>query len=248
MPGYEVASRGHFFLLFVNLCHIAASREAQEGNRDYLIEAALKCEQGGCDGITVHLREDRRYIKDRDVFAIKDAIRGKLNIEIPLSNEIIKIAKKVKPYQVTMVPEKSEEMTAGGGFDIRQNEDRIRDAVKLFRDQDILVSLSVAPDIETIELSKECGADFIEIHTGKYCNATDKTEIDRELDRIYGAANHAVKLGLKICAGHGLTYKNIMPVLYARALEQVNIGHSIISRSLSIGLPKAVEEMLDILD
>jgi pyridoxine 5-phosphate synthase len=112
----------------------------------------------------------------------------------------------------------------------------------------ILVSLLVEPDIEIVELSKECGADFIEIHTGKYCNTVDKTGINKEIDRIYTAADHAVKVGIKVSAGHGLTYKNIMPILYARALEEVNIGHSIILRSLSVGLSKAVEEMLDILD
>jgi pyridoxine 5-phosphate synthase len=248
MPGYEVASRGHFFLLFVTIDHIVTLREARRGNEPDPAECALMCEKGGCDGITVHLREDRRHIQDRDVFAIKDVIRGKFNLEMALSDEIINIAQKVKPYQITIVPEKKEEITTEGGLDVITNMLEIKDIVKLFHDQNTLISLLVEPDIETIELSKESGADFIEIHTGAYCNAVHKTEIDREIDRIYSAANYAVEVGIKVSAGHGLTYKNIMPVLYARALEEVNIGHSIVSRSLSVGLSKAVDEMLDILD
>ncbi len=248
MPGGEVAYRGHFFLLFVNVDHIATLREARKGNEPDPAQCALMCERGGCDGITVHLREDRRHVRDRDVFAIKDVIRGKFNLEMALSDEIINVGKKAKPYQITIVPEKREEITTEGGLDVRTNMLKIKDTVKLFHDHNVLVSLLVEPDIEAIELSKESGADFIEIHTGTYCNAVDKTQIDKEINRIYSAANHAVKVGIKVSAGHGLDYKNIMPVLYARALEEVNIGHSIVSRSLSVGLSKAVEEMLDILD
>jgi pyridoxine 5-phosphate synthase len=235
-------------LLCVNIDHIAVLRELRGGNEPDPIESAVICEKSGCDGITAHLREDRRHIQDRDVFAIKDVIRGKFNLEMALSDEIISIAEKVKPNQVTIVPEKREEITPEGGLDVRQNEAKIKDTVKLFHDQNTLVSLFVEPDVETIELSKECGADFIEIHTGGYCNAVRKGGIDREIDRIYSAANHAVKVGIRVSAGYGLNYRNITPVLKARALEEVNIGHSIISRSLSVGLSKAVVEMLEILD
>jgi pyridoxine 5-phosphate synthase len=165
-----------------------------------------------------------------------------------LSDEIISIAEKVKPNQIIIVPEKREEMTTEGGLDVRRNAAKIKDTVKLFHDQNILVSLFVEPDVDAIELSKEFGADFIEIHTGTYCNAVHKAGIDKEIDRIYSAANHAVKVGIKVSAGHGLNYRNIMPVLKARALEEVNIGHSIISRSVFVGLARAVEEMLEILN
>lgn len=247
MPGGGIP-RARFCLLAVNIDDIATLRELRGGNEPDLIESALICERGGCDGIAAHLREDRRHIQESDVFSIKDVVRAKFNLEIALSDEIISIAEKVKPNQITIVPEKREEMTPEGGLDVRQNATKIKDTVKLFHDQNILVSLSVEPDADAIELSKECGADFIEIHTGTYCNAVDKTQIDKEIERIYSAANHAVKAGIKVSAGHGLNYRNIMPVLKARALEEVNIGHSIISRSVFVGLSKAVEEMLEILD
>ena len=235
-------------LLFVNVDHIATLREVRGGNEPDPVESAVICEKSGCNGITVHLREDRRHIQDRDVFAIKDAIRGKFNLEIALSDEIINIAKKVRPNQVTIVPEKREAITTEGGLDVRKNMLKIKDTVKLFHDQNIPVSLLVEPGIETIDLSKECEADFVEIHTGTYCNAVDKTVIDKEINRIYSAANHAAKVGINVNAGHRLNYKNIMPVLNAKGLTEVNIGHSIISRSVFVGLSKAVEEMLEILD
>jgi len=248
MPGGGVYYRGHFCLLCVNIDHIATLREAQGGNEPDPAECAVLCEKASCDGITVHLREDRRHIQDRDVFALKHVIRGKFNLEMALSDEIISIAEKVKPNQIIIVPEKREEMTTEGGLDVRRNAAKIKDTVKLFHDQNILVSLFVEPDVDAIELSKEFGADFIEIHTGTYCNVVHKAGIDKEIDRIYSAANHAVKVGIKVSAGHGLNYRNIMPVLKARALEEVNIGHSIISRSVFVGLARAVEEMLEILN
>ena len=248
MPGGGVYYDQRFHLLCVNIDYIATLKEARGGNEPDLIESAVICEKSGCDGITVHLREDRRYIQDRDVFALKDVICGEFNLRVALSDEIIGIAKKLKPNKIIIVPEKTGEMTAGGGLDVGTNMPKIKDTVKLFHDQNILVSFSIEPDMETIELSKECEADFIEIHTGTYCNAVHKTEIDKEIDRIYSAANQAVKNGLKVSAGHGLDYDNIMPVLKARALEEVHIGHSIISRSVSVGLPEAVKKMLEILD
>lgn len=247
MPGGGVYYTGRFHLLCVKVDHIATLREAQGGNEPDPIEAAVICEKSGADGITVHLREDRRHIKERDVFAIKDVVHGKFNLEIALSDEIISIAKTVKPSQIIIVPEERDAETIGG-LDVKSNLPKINDTVKLFHDQNIMVSICVKPDIEAIELSKECEADFIEIHTGAYCNAAHKIEIDKEIARIYSAANHAVITGIKVSAGHGLNYNNITPVLKARALEEVNIGHSIISRSIFVGLSKAVEEMMEILD
>lgn len=248
MPGGGVYYRGRFHLLCVKIDSVAALRQARGGNEPDPVEAAVICEKSGCDGITVHLRKDRRHIQDRDIIAIKDVIPGKLNLEITLSDEIIGVAKKVKPNQIIIVPEKSGEITTEGGLDVKTNMPKIKDTVKLFHDLNIQMSLCVEPDLEEIELAKECEADFIEIHTGAYAAASNKSEADREIGRIYAATNHAVKVGVKVSAGHGLTYKNIMPVLKARALEQVNIGHSIISRSVFVGLPKAVEEMLEILE
>ncbi len=247
MPGGGIP-RARFCLLSVKIDHIAILRETRGGNESDPIEGAVMCEKSGCDGITVHLREDRRHIQDRDVFAIRDVIRGKFNLEIGLSDEIIGVARKVKPHQVTIVPEKREEITRGGGLDVRQNKVKIEDTIKLFHDQNILVSCSVDPDVDAIELLKEFGADFIEIHTGTYCNAVHKAEIDKEIGRIYSAANQAIKVRIKVSAGHGLNYKNIMPILKTRALEEVNIGHSIISRSVFVGLSRAVDEMVEIVE
>lgn len=235
-------------LLCVNVDHMAVLRQAQGGNEPDPVEGAIICEKKGC-GISVHLREDRRYIQDRDVFAIRNAIGGgKLNLEIPLSDETINIVQEVKPNRITIVPEKREEMTTEGGLDVKTNILKIQDTVRVFHDRNVLVSLCIEPSTETIELSKECGADFVEIHTGAYCRATDKTEIDKEIKRIYDAANHARKVGIKVNAGHGLTYRNIEPILDATGLLEVTIGRSIISRSAFAGLSQAVEEMLELLE
>ncbi len=247
MPGGGVYYRGHFYLLCVNIEQIAMLRETQ-GNGPDLIESILMFEKSGCDGITAHLREDRRYVKDRDVFAIKEVVVGKYNLEIALVDENISIAGKVKPNQVVIVPENRHQHTVESGLDVGLNLPKIKDTVKLLNDEGISVSLCVEPEPDAIELSKECGADFIQIHTGKYCNAVEKTDVEREINRIYSAAAHAVKVGLKVSAGHGLSYENITPVLYARALEEVNIGRSIVTRSAVVGIPEAIDEMFEILD
>ncbi len=248
MPGGGVYYRGHFSLLYVSLDSIGILRESKVDNEIDPIECAAMCERGGCDGITVHLHEDRGPIKDADVLAIKGRISGRLNLEIALSDEVSGVALKANPDKIIIVPEKRGEYAPMTGLDLKTAFQKIKDTVQIFHDQNIQAALCIEPDIETVELSKESGSDFIEIHTGTYARAIHDDDIDREIARIYSAANHAVKVGLKVSAGHGLTYKNIMPVLKARALEEVNIGHSIISRAVFVGLPQAVEEMLDILD
>jgi pyridoxine 5-phosphate synthase len=180
--------------LFVKIDHVAALRQAQGGNGTDLVEAALMCEKVGCPGITVHLREDRRYIQDRDIFAIKDAIRGKFNLEIALLDEVVAIAQEIKPAQVTLVPEIRGEIVTAGGLDVRQNIPRIIGAIKSFHDQNVEVSLLIEPDMETVELSKRCEADSIQIHTGAYCSAVDKTLIEKEINRVYGAAKRAAEV------------------------------------------------------
>ncbi len=234
-------------VLCVNIDHIATLREARGISYPDPVEGAILCEKSGCDGITVHLREDRRHIHDKDVFSLKEIVKGKFNLEMALSDEIIRIAKKVKPDQVTIVPEKREEVTTEGGLDVGKNIKKITSTVQIFHDLDILVSLFIEPDREAVDISKESGADFIEIHTGTYCNAVQKAEMDKEIDRIYNAANHALKAGIRVNAGHGLNYANIQPVLTTPGLEELNIGHSIISRSVFIGLGSAVREMLEIM-
>ena len=237
-------------LLCVNVSHAAKLRAELGGSVPDPVEAAAICTQMGCKSIAVRLREDRRYMTDRDVFAIRKAkpINGNFYVEIALSDEMIKIAKRLRPDRVTIVPEKEDEMTPNGGLDVRKDPARIRDAVNLFHDQGIPVSLFVEPDRDAIDLAKECGADFIEICTGAYSGAADVAATDAEIDRIYRAAEYAAHIGMKINAGHGLTYTNVEPLLHARELLELNIGHAILSRSEGAGLSKAVQEMMDILD
>ncbi|MFH0976420.1 MAG: pyridoxine 5'-phosphate synthase [Spirochaetota bacterium] len=234
-------------LLCVNIDHIATLREARGGSYPDPVEGAKICENSGCHGITVHLREDRRHIQDKDVIKLKETVKGTFNLEMALSDEIINIAKKIKPDQVTIVPEKRKEITTEGGLDVRRNAKKISETITAFHKKNILVSLFIEPDIRAVEISKKCGADFIEIHTGSYCNAVKKTDIDKEIDRIYNAADHALNIGIKINAGHGLNYSNIKPVIKIPGLVELNIGHSIISRSVFTGLSDAVKQMLELI-
>ncbi len=232
--------------LCVNIDHIATVRQARGGREPDPLHGAVLCEQNGADGITVHLREDRRHIQDRDVRLLKEIVRGKYNLEMALSEEIIRIALEVVPHQVTLVPEKRQELTTEGGLNVKANFDAIARAVERFRGKGILVSLFIEPDPETVELSKKSGAEFIEIHTGSYCNAAADAR-DRELDRILAAARLAADAGLRVNAGHGLTTVNVVPVLAVAGLEELNIGHSIISRAVFLGLGGAVREMKDVI-
>ncbi len=243
--------------LCVNIDHIATLREARGTSYPDPLEGARLCEESGAHGITVHLREDRRHIQDRDVIALKDVIRGKYNLEMALSDEIIAIAKKVKPHQVTLVPEKREEVTTEGGLDVTAHFERIRSAVGQFHDAGIIVSLFIEPEKDAVYRSKETGADYIELHTGAYCIVADNfggdlyrdlpPDVRRELDRILRAAGYAQEIQIGINAGHGLNRYNLGPVLAARGLDELNIGHSIIARSIYVGLPAAVKELLAII-
>ena len=233
-------------LLCVNVSRAAGLRAELSGNVPGPVEAAAICTQMGIKSIAVRLREHRRNIEDRDVFSIRNAmpINGSFYLEIALSDPMIDIAKQLKPDRVTIVPEKEEEMTPNGGLDVRKNLAGIRNAVELFHDLGIPVSLFIEPDTETIDLAKECEADYIEICTGAYSNAANEAERDKEIDRIYRAAD----IRIKINAGGGLNYENVSSLVHARELLELNIGHAILSRSDSAGLSKAVQEMLDILD
>ena len=233
--------------LGVNIDHIATLRQARGGEEPDPLEGAKICEQAGAHGVTVHLREDRRHIQDKDIYALKDIITGKYNLELALSDDVISIAKKVKPNQVTFVPEKREELTTEGGLDVKHHYEKLKYVIADFKNLNITVSLFIEPDISTVELSKSCGADAIEIHTGTYCNAKKDQEIDKELNRIIETSKYAKDHNLIVNAGHGLNTKNILPLLQIPNLEEVNIGHSIISRSIFIGLDNAVKEMLEIL-
>jgi pyridoxine 5-phosphate synthase len=243
--------------LCVNIDHIATVREARGTSYPDPLEGARLCEESGAHGITVHLREDRRHIQDRDVLALKDIVKGKYNLEMALSDEIIGIALRVKPDQITLVPEKREEVTTEGGLDVAGNFERIRTVVKKFKDNGIIVSLFIEPEKDVVYRSKETGADYIELHTGSYCLAADAfggdlyrdlpADVKGELERVLRAADCAAEIGIGVNAGHGLNRYNLPPVLAARGLDELNIGHSIIARSIFVGLPGAVKELLDIL-
>ncbi len=242
--------------LCVNIDHIATLRQARGVKYPDPLAGARVCEESGARGITVHLREDRRHIQDRDVEALKGIVRGKFNLEMALSDDIIAVARRVKPDQVTLVPEKREELTTEGGLDVRGQFDRICEVTGLFRNDGIRVSLFIEPDEETVLLSKKTGADHIEIHTGLYCalydrrpeRGVDDPETAEQLRRIHRAAETARDAGLGVNAGHGLDCGNLPPVLGAPGLAELNIGFSIIARSVFLGLPAAVKEVLALIN
>lgn len=233
--------------LCVNVDHIATLRQARGGTFPDPIKGAMLCEENGAEGITVHLREDRRHIQDFDVYALRDVVNGKFNLEMALSDDIISIAMQVIPDQITLVPEKREELTTEGGLNVKQNFKKIREVVETFHRLEVEVSLFIEPEIDIIDLSYDTGSDFIELHTGTYCNTSREADVQREKSRLYTAASHALKKGIRINAGHGLNYENTSPILGIEGLEELNIGHSIISQSIYTGLPHAVREMVRIL-
>ena len=233
--------------LGVNIDHIATLRQARKGNFPDPVYAAVICELAGCDSIVCHLREDRRHIQERDLKVLKEVVKTKLNLEMALSDEIIKIALDVKPDQVTLVPERREELTTEGGLDVSGNFEKIKRATENFKNAGIKVSLFIEPDFNQIEKSKETGADFIEIHTGRYADAKTEEEIYHQLDRIIKGTEFAMSTGLRVNAGHGLDYKNVIPICKIKGIEELNIGYSIICMSVFTGLENAVKEMIKII-
>lgn len=209
--------------------------------------AAAIVELAGADGIIVHLREDRRHIKDRDLRLLKQTVKSKLNLEMASTEEMIRIALEVKPDMTTLVPEKREELTTEGGLDVNMNRKVIENSVALLKDGGIVVSLFVDPDIDQIEAAHRVGADFVEIHTGTFCDAKDRIK-EEELDRLLTAVKMAAELKLGINAGHGLNYLNIKRLVGINEIEEFSIGHSIISRALFVGLDQAVREMIELIN
>lgn len=233
--------------LNVNIDHVATLRQQRLGKEPSTVRAAEVVEAAGADGITIHLREDRRHIQDYDVFAIKKIVKTKLNLEMAASKEIIKIALKVRPNWVTLVPEKRQELTTEGGLDVAGQKNRLKKAVELFHKKNILVSMFVDPEMKQVKASKDTGADFIEIHTGTYADVKSKKAEDKEFLKIKEAAILAKLLGLKINAGHGLNYSNVMRLRKLNLIEEFSIGHSVIAASIYIGLGKAVKEMIKLI-
>ncbi|HEX9652227.1 MAG TPA: pyridoxine 5'-phosphate synthase [bacterium] len=230
-----------------NVDHVATVREARKGNLPDPVAAAVVAEMAGVDGIVCHLREDRRHIKDKDLYLLKEMVKTHLNLEMAATDEMIKIAAEVSPDMVTLVPERREEVTTEGGLDVHGQMDWIEEVCKQLHDHNIVASLFIDPDIQQIKAAARCGADYVELHTGQYANAEDLSAITDELDKLRSMAMAAAKLGLGVSAGHGLNYHNVRDVLEIEQIEELNIGHSIVAKSLMVGVEKAVREMLEII-
>ncbi len=233
--------------VYVNIDHVATVRQARRTDEPDPVRAAVLAELGGADGITVHLREDRRHIQDRDVELLRATIRTVLNLELATHAEILDFACRLHPEQATLVPEKREEVTTEGGLDLAGPgaRDRIGEAAARLREEGIRTSLFIDPDDEAVRASADLGVDAIELHTGEYANAAGAARRE-QLERLAAAARLARELGLAVHAGHGLTYENVTPVAALPELEELNIGHSIVSRAVLVGLERAVREMVEI--
>jgi len=234
-------------ILGVNVDHVATLRQARLGIDPEPVMAATLAILGGADGITIHLREDRRHINDRDLEVMKSFVPVELNLEMAATAEMIGIAKKTKPDLCTIVPEKRKELTTEGGLEVRANKKGLREAIKRIRGNGIKVSLFINPLESDVEASKETGADMVEIHTGAYANAKGGLR-DKELMRVQEAVYKARDLGLVVNAGHGLNYQNVSKIVEIEGMRGLYIGHSIISRAVLVGIERAVREMKDLIN
>lgn len=230
--------------LYVNVDHVATVRQARKTVEPDPLVAALLAERAGADGITIHLREDRRHIQDRDVARIRKEIKTKLNLEMAPTEEMVRIALKTSPDQVSLVPEKREEITTEGGLDVCSQEKRLKDLKDRFKLAGILFSLFIDPDIKQINAAHRVGADSVEINTGLYSELEDAGEIERELSEIRKAALHAAERGLRVFAGHGLTTENVSAIAVIPEIEELNIGHNIVARAIYQGMENSVKEMI----
>lgn len=234
-------------ILHVNVDHVSTVREARKTIEPDPLYAALMVEQAGAQGITIHLREDRRHIQDHDVRRIRESIQTRLNLEMASTSEMVEIAIKTKPDIVTLVPESREEVTTEGGLDCIGLADNLKKSIQKLKENNIRVSLFIDPENDQIEQAALLGADDIELHTGEYANAKTEAEIQKQLNRLEKAAVFGHRKGLKINAGHGLTYFNVKGVAALPHVQELNIGHSIIARSIYVGIQQAVREMLDLI-
>lgn len=232
--------------LGVNVDHVATLRQARMIDMPDPVEAALLAERAGADGITVHLREDRRHIQERDVRLLRERARSKLNLEMAVTPAMVAFAETVKPDDACFVPEKRAELTTEGGLDVVSNKATVKEAVQRLQGGGIHVSLFIDPWPAQIEAARESGAHAIEIHTGSYCAASGPARA-KELEAVAGAARLALRLGLEVHGGHGLNYDNVLPIAAIREIVELNIGHSIIGRAIFVGIERAVREMKELL-
>ncbi|KKM78936.1 hypothetical protein LCGC14_1354910 [marine sediment metagenome] len=233
--------------LSVNIDHVATLRQARRAKEPEPIAAALLAELAGAEGITVHLRKDRRHIQERDLEILRATIKTRLNLEMGTNEEVVKIALRVKPDLATLVPEKEEEITTEGGLDFSRNDSRLKEVISLLHDRKIMVSLFIDPTSSNIKKAHRYNSDKVEIHTGHYAEARNELDIATELEKIAGAAALARKLGLGVNAGHGLDYQNVKKVCLIEEIQEFSIGHSIIARACLVGIKEAVAEMLKLI-
>ncbi|MEM6329202.1 MAG: pyridoxine 5'-phosphate synthase [Planctomycetota bacterium] len=229
--------------LGVNIDHVATVREARKTNEPDPVWAATLAELGGADGITLHLREDRRHIQERDLRVMLETVAAPINLELACSDDVVAIALEHKPHQVTIVPERREEVTTEGGLDVAGGAGRIGDACRRFRDAGVKVSLFIDPTQQQIDASAALGVGAVELHTGAYAHAAGRHEPDAELEKLHAAVELVRAAGLTMHAGHGLTYRNVKPIAALPGMGELNIGHSIIARSIMVGLEQAVRDM-----
>ena len=231
--------------LYINVDHVATVRQARRGDSPDPVAAAVVCERAGADGITAHLREDRRHIQDDDIERLATNVTTVLNLEMACTDEMLAIAERLKPHQVTLVPERREEITTEGGLDVSRDRARLMDGLARMNAAGIRTSLFIDPDERAVEDSRELGAVAIELHTGRYCHAPGEPGTLRALQ---SAARRGPSIGLSVHAGHGLTVGNVGPVAVIPEIEELNIGHSVVSRALFVGLAEAVRELRAAMD
>lgn len=233
--------------LNVNVDHIATLRQARRGDEPDPVSAATQAELAGASGIVVHLREDRRHIQERDLLLLRQTVRTKLNMEMAVTDEMIEIACETLPDIVTLVPEKRQEITTEGGLDVLGDTERIAAGIEKLKSSGLFVSIFIDPDPDQISASAQTGAHMVELHTGSYANARDETGMMMELDKIRKSTEDALSHRLRVSAGHGLNYVNVTAVSQIDGIEELNIGHSIISRAVLSGMGKAVRDMINLL-
>lgn len=228
--------------LGVNIDHVATVRQARRTHEPDPVAAAVLATLGGADGITVHLREDRRHIQDRDLLVLRQTVATRLNLELSVADEIVTIGVQVKPDEATLVPEKREELTTEGGLDVIAHQSAVAAATKRLKDAGIVVSLFIDADIEQVDMARAVGAEAVEFHTGTYAAATGRA-VEGELAKLRTATAHAVQRGLHVHMGHGLNYHNVGEIVRIPGVEELNIGHAIVSRAVLVGMERAVRDM-----
>jgi pyridoxine 5-phosphate synthase len=233
--------------LGVNVDHVATLRQARRAKYPDPVTAAAMAELGGAGQITLHLREDRRHIQDRDLKILRETCKTILNLEMAATNELVKIAYEIRPEVSTLVPERREELTTEGGLDCISQRDNLRKVVRTLRDAEIEVSLFIDPDLDQLRAAHKLDAQRVELHTGRYADARNAKERERELSRLVDCSKAGAKLGLQVAAGHGLNYENVQPVARIGEITELNIGHAIVARAVLVGMERAVREMIELM-